>query len=94
MQTAHDAAYLVKHLLAGMPAVTERVQQMRAGRAPQSQSDNQARNIQSQACSPALRRRLPSAMSMACRLSLSMQGSQPGGVLLHAAQSSTQGPDR
>ena len=31
-----------------MPPVTERVAQMRQGRAPQSQSDNNARNIQSQ----------------------------------------------
>lgn len=28
-QTAHDPAYLVKHLLAGLPDVTTRVHQMR-----------------------------------------------------------------
>lgn len=31
-QTAHDPAYLVKHLLAGLPDVTTRVQQMRQSR--------------------------------------------------------------
>lgn len=50
VQSAHDSSYLVKHLLAGMPPVTERVKQMRQGRAPNSQSDVQSRNIQSQVC--------------------------------------------
>lgn len=45
---AHDNLYLVKNLLAGMPQVTERVAQMRQGRAPRNQADNQARNLQSQ----------------------------------------------
>ena len=33
-QTAHDAPYLVKHLLHGLPPVQQRVAEMRAGRAP------------------------------------------------------------
>ncbi|KAK9806028.1 hypothetical protein WJX73_007033 [Symbiochloris irregularis] len=49
-KTAHDSNYLVKHLLAGMPAVPERVKQMRQGRGPNAQTGqtDQARDIQSQ----------------------------------------------
>jgi hypothetical protein len=32
LQTAHDQGYIVKHLLAGLPQVTERVKTMRQGR--------------------------------------------------------------
>ena len=31
-QTAHDQGYIVKHLLSGLPNVTDRVRAMRAGR--------------------------------------------------------------
>ena len=33
-KTAHEPGYLVKHLLAGLPPLTDRVQIMRTGRAP------------------------------------------------------------
>ena len=47
LQTAHEPSYLVKHLLADMPPVTERVKLMRRNQAPQSQSDNHKRFEQS-----------------------------------------------
>ena len=33
-QTAHDKSFLVKQLLTGLPPVTRRVAEMRAGKAP------------------------------------------------------------
>ncbi len=41
-QTAHDAPYLVKHLLHGLPPVQQRVAEMRAGRAPGVSASAQA----------------------------------------------------
>ena len=46
-QTAHESSYLVKHLLADLPPVTERVKLMRRNQAPQSQSENRQRLEQS-----------------------------------------------
>ena len=37
-QTTQDKAFLVKNLLAGLPSVTRRVAEMRAGRAPGTQA--------------------------------------------------------
>jgi hypothetical protein len=42
VQTAHDAPYLVKHLLYGLPPVQQRVAEMRAGRGPGPASHAQA----------------------------------------------------
>ncbi len=47
-KTAHDHVYLQKHLLAGLPGVVERVEIMRAGKAPTSIAENQARMVESQ----------------------------------------------
>ncbi|KAK9817257.1 hypothetical protein WJX72_011944 [[Myrmecia] bisecta] len=47
-KTAHDPSYLVKHLLAGLPPVTERVRLMRTGKAPNTCVDNQEKMAQSQ----------------------------------------------
>lgn len=46
-KTAHEPGYLVKHLLAGLPPVTERVKLMRAGKAG-SASENIHMAAQSQ----------------------------------------------
>ena len=58
VQTAHEPSYLVKHLLADMPPVTERVKLMRKNQAPQSQSENNKRfeqsNVRTSAPAPAL----------------------------------------
>ena len=49
-KTAHEAAYLVKHLLAGLPPVTERVRIMRTGKGGvPSLHENQHMAAQSQA---------------------------------------------
>ncbi len=49
LQTAHDKAYLAKNLLAGLPPVTKRVAEMRAGRSPgPNNSQAQAEVDQSQ----------------------------------------------
>ena len=47
-KTAHEPSYLVKHLLAGLPPVTERVRLMRAGKGNHSARENQAMAAQSQ----------------------------------------------
>ena len=50
-QTAHEAGYLVKHLIGGLPPVVERVRLMRKGQAPNgSMEDNFAKMAQSQVC--------------------------------------------
>ena len=51
-KTAHEPSYLVKHLLAGLPPVTERVRLMRAGKGNHTARENQAMAAQSQVPSP------------------------------------------
>ena len=48
MQTAHDSSYLVRNLLNNLPPVTERVRQMRQGKAPTRCSENELKGAQSQ----------------------------------------------
>ena len=47
-QTAHDQGYLVKHLLSGLPNVTDRVRAMRAGRPHLNAEDRKSEMIASQ----------------------------------------------
>ncbi|KAK9865469.1 hypothetical protein WJX84_005454 [Apatococcus fuscideae] len=47
-KTAHEGSYLVRNLLNNLPPVTERVRQMRQGKAPSRCSDNELRGAQSQ----------------------------------------------
>ncbi len=47
-QTAHDQGYIVKHLLAGLPQVTERVKAMRQGRNGNMADDAKDRMFASQ----------------------------------------------
>ena len=47
-KTAHEPGYLAKHLLSGLPPVTERVRLMRSGHAPAGRADNLAQAAQSQ----------------------------------------------
>lgn len=48
VQTAHDQGYLVKHLLNGLPSVTERVKNMRQGRNNGTADDQKNRMFASQ----------------------------------------------
>ena len=48
LQTAHDQGYIVKHLLAGLPSVTERVKAMRQGRNGNNVDDAKNRMFASQ----------------------------------------------
>ncbi|KAK9864695.1 hypothetical protein WJX84_009203 [Apatococcus fuscideae] len=47
-KTAHEGSYLVRNLLNNLPSVTERVRQMRQGKAPTRCSENELRGVQSQ----------------------------------------------
>lgn len=48
LQTAHEGSYLVRNLLNNLPSVTERVRQMRQGKAPTQCTENELRGVQSQ----------------------------------------------
>jgi len=47
-KTAHEPSYLVKHLLSGLPPVTERVRLMRSGKGGVPSHQNQHMAVQSQ----------------------------------------------
>jgi hypothetical protein len=69
VQTAHDQGYLVKHLLSGLPNVTERVKAMRAGRAHLNAEDRKSEMIASQEAyiKALLAIYSPHSMSQKCR---------------------------
>lgn len=47
-KTAHEPSYLVKHLLAGLPPVAERVKLMRAGKGQRPLNEQIHADVQSQ----------------------------------------------